>query len=79
MSATRTVIVTNERIPWGAKTPQDALRIVARYLPSNYTAVVRMDDKIAIWGTDVAGWTMDDYVIPRLASGGIYVKEIASP
>lgn len=30
---------------------------------------------LLIVGVDVAGWTLDDYVIPRLASGGIYAEE----
>lgn len=29
-----------------------------------------------IEGEDVAGWTLDDYVIPRYASGSIYATEI---
>lgn len=51
------------------------LRQVAAYLPSNYSAVLR-GDIIDITGTDVAGWTLDDYVIPRLASGLITAKEV---
>jgi hypothetical protein len=31
---------------------------------------------ILIVGHDVAGWTMDDYVLPRLASGLIFATEI---
>ena len=31
---------------------------------------------ITIFGTDSAGWTLDDYVIPRLASGMIYATEV---
>jgi hypothetical protein len=30
-----------------------------------------------IAGRDVAGWTLDDYVIPRLASGMYYAEEVA--
>ena len=73
----RIAIVTNETIPWGAKTHEDALRIVGRYLPSNYTAA-EVDDKIVISGEDMGGWNMDDYVLPRLASGGIYAKEVTA-
>lgn len=51
------------------------LETVRRYLPSNYTASYGPRD-ILIIGQDVAGWTLDDYVIPRLASGNIYAKEI---
>ena len=31
-----------------------------------------------IAGEDVAGWTLDDYVIPRLASGTIFCTEITN-
>jgi hypothetical protein len=51
----------------------DALR---RYLPSNYDAVVSAGGVVIITGTDVAGWTLDGYVIPRLASGLIFAKEL---
>jgi hypothetical protein len=43
------------------------LEQIERYLPSNYEA--REVTLIVIEGTDNAGWTMEDYVIPRLASG----------
>lgn len=47
---------------------------VARYLPANYEVVAAYstDDGetvVLISGKDNAGWTLDDYVIPRLASG----------
>lgn len=54
---------------------QDVERVRA-YLPNNYNAV--MLDRagtIRITGEDVAGWTLDGYVIPRLASGLIFAKE----
>ena len=48
---------------------------VDAYMPANY-AVKKWDhDRIVIEGQDNAGWTLDDYVIPRLASGLIYAKE----
>ena len=56
---------------------------VLRYLPSNYSVVaerVRMsvndveESVVYISGEDVAGWTMADYVAPRLASGGMRVE-----
>lgn len=31
-----------------------------------------------IQGEDVAGWTLDDYVLPRLASGLIFGEEVQS-
>ncbi len=46
-----------------------------RYLPENYSAV-QLDREIVILGRDVAGWTLDGYVIPRLASGLIFAEEV---
>jgi hypothetical protein len=56
---------------------------VAAYLPDNYTIVGRTAIRhtntvqFLIAGRDVAGWTLDDYVIPRLASGMYYAEEVA--
>jgi hypothetical protein len=51
------------------------LETVRRYLPFNYTADYwEGTDVILITGEDVAGWTMEDYVIPRLNSGMYYPK-----
>lgn len=55
------------------------LDTVRSYLPSNYTASVTIGTEggdILIEGYDRAGWTLDDYVIPRLASGLIAAREI---
>lgn len=41
---------------------------VARYLPANYHAV-QTNRGVEIIGHDNAGWTLEGYVIPRLASG----------
>lgn len=55
------------------------------YLPGNYhlceSFMVADGDKtpklvVIIGGTDNAGWTLDDYVIPRYASGLIWATEI---
>lgn len=51
------------------------LRRVEAYLPGNYSAQERADGRIEIIGHDRAGWTLDDYVIPRLASGMIFATE----
>lgn len=51
------------------------LEQVQRFLPSNYIASTTQDGHIVIEGEDNAGWTMDGYVIPRLASGLIYAVE----
>jgi hypothetical protein len=51
---------------------------VAQYLPQNYKVLGRTCDNTGtiIVGVDNAGWTMDDYVIPRLGSGMIYCEEV---
>ena len=67
MSTTRTAIVSNENV---------SLFTVRRYLPHNYDAHLTIHG-ITIEGEDSAGWTMQDYVLPRLASGGIYAVEQA--
>lgn len=54
-----------------------SLREVQAYMPNNYSAREKRDGTIIIEGTDVAGWTMGGYVIPRLASGNMRVEEIA--
>jgi len=61
------------------KERHDELETIQRYMPGNYDAVglVFPDDTqfILIVGEDVAGWTMEDYVIPRLASGLHFATE----
>lgn len=57
---------------------EDAQRL-ARYLPSNYHIALNFGtygEGILIEGHDVAGWTLDDYVLPRLMSGGMYGSEV---
>lgn len=53
---------------------------IARYLPSNYEVVENFYDpavgSVLIAGTDDAGWTLDGYVIPRLASGLWFAAEV---
>ncbi len=52
------------------------------YLPSNYKVLVSQNlsngkgEIFIIGGEDNAGWTLDDYVIPRLGSGLIFAEEI---
>lgn len=58
-------------------------RVIERYLPDNYTVVFESflpDGKsdLIVAGEDVAGWTLDGYVIPRLASGLYFAREYAS-
>ncbi len=56
---------------------RDHADTVARYLPSNYEVIEIFDDHVVIEGEDRAGWTLDDYVIPRLGSGLYFAKEIS--
>ena len=53
---------------------------VANYLPSNYTVVdadVTGDDgdSVIIGGHDVAGWTIEQYIAPRLGTGGMFLAD----
>jgi hypothetical protein len=50
--------------------------VIARMLPANFALVFLGDDCVHILGIDRAGWTLDDYVIPRLASALIFCEEV---
>ena len=54
--------------------------VVARYLPSNYSVIATLEDgdvdTVLIGGEDSAGWGLDTYVLPRLASGLLFGKEV---
>ena len=60
---------------------------VARYLPMNYRIIhvikytpakdKTFHDRMLIAGNDNAGWTLDDYVLPRLGSGMIHGEEVS--
>jgi len=55
---------------------------VDRYLPGNYELAAEVHDAdgepfALVRGEDCAGWTLDGYVIPRLASGLIWAHEIS--
>ena len=49
--------------------------VIRRYLPSNYFAFTFAHDVIIV-GIDEGGWTLEDYVIPRLASGLIWATPV---
>lgn len=55
---------------------------LSEYLPGNYSvegAVVAVDGSLLgalIVGQDKAGWTLEDYVLPRLASGLLFGEEL---
>jgi hypothetical protein len=56
-------------------------REVWAYLPGNYNIVggdmgAPGSPVYVIAGEDVAGWTLDGYVVPRLASGTIIATEV---
>ena len=67
-------------IPYSGDPPQNIdgfLERVRAYLPESYkVAYNSLTKQFMITGKDVAGWTMDDYVIPRLASGLVFIEEI---
>jgi len=61
----------------GLATGRSLSEAVAVYLPSNYRVTGTDDDgAVLIEGDDNAGWTLDGYVIPRLASGLYWAEEI---
>ena len=67
----RTVRIALEGTQGARKTVADALRVMPSYMPSNYTFIIAPDGKTAIIaGEDNAGWTLDGYVLPRLAQAG---------
>jgi hypothetical protein len=49
---------------------------IAAYLPDNYQVLGVVDSQTVIGGRDRAGWTLDAYVIPRLASALYFTSEI---
>lgn len=51
---------------------------VAQYLPKNFKVLGRTLDNTGtiIVGVDDHGWTLDQYVIPRLGSGMIHCEEV---
>jgi hypothetical protein len=61
----------------------DAIPQIRAYLPDNYRVIGRTAMRasntvvVLIGGEDHADWTLDEYVIPRLASGLIFAEEIA--
>jgi len=55
----------------------DKLLVIRAYLPSNYGADSDGKD-VYLHGIDVAGWTLDGYVLPRLASGLYFGYEVVA-
>lgn len=52
-----------------------AEQVITQYLPDNYSVSGSDDDYVYITGNDYAGWTMDEYVLPRLATGNMVAEE----
>lgn len=48
----------------------DSVKAVAAYLPDNYRVEGETSHGVVISGIDAYGWTLDSYVLPRLASSG---------
>jgi hypothetical protein len=46
------------------------------YLPHNYQVTGEDDEFVYFAGHDNAGWTLEDYVIPRLHSGLYWAEEV---
>jgi len=53
-------------------------KTVARYLPNNFQVLGRTLDNTGtiIVGVDDHGWTLDQYVIPRLGTAMIHCEEV---
>lgn len=61
----KTILVSKERT--NAKE-------VKSYLPRNYSLTQETNEHFIVEGEDVAGWTAETYVIPRLGSGMIQAQ-----
>lgn len=56
---------------------RDSAAEVSPYLPANYYLALETPEGFLVAGSDNAGWTLKDYVIPRLLSGSISSQEIS--
>jgi len=67
-------------IPYSGDPPRNVEGVLERVkalLPDNYKVSYNsLTEQFMITGHDVAGWTLDEYVIPRLASGLIFAEEV---
>jgi hypothetical protein len=48
----------------------EKINTIRRYLPGNYQAA-RLGTFTLVYGYDQAGWTLEDYVLPRMAQWGL--------
>lgn len=75
---------TNPDFPLTADQASEWERRVSHFLPRNFKARLAIAGTSErgltyvgiIEGVDSAGWTLDGYIIPRLASGNIFVTEL---
>ena len=71
------VTVTFDTATQAVKAIDDMLDRIRALLPENYkVAYNSLTEQFMITGHDVAGWTLEDYVIPRLVSGLVCAEEI---
>ncbi|GEM_PF-2965460 len=65
---------------WAVVRGVDTRKRIEAYLPERYkiAAFVAAEQVALISGRDVAGWTLDEYVLPRLASGLMYGTEVTN-
>jgi hypothetical protein len=88
MARTDLVAASGIAATMGCETPKEfrraiitkrgtSLETVQAYLPANYRAYY-CHGGIGIEGFDSNGWTLDGYVIPRLASGLHFAVEVKS-
>ncbi len=78
---TRRATITRTTPPYESAHPlrniEEFLDRVRAYMPDNYKVSYNsLTKQFMITGHDVAGWTLDGYVIPRLASGLVFAEEI---
>jgi hypothetical protein len=75
---------TNPSFPLTIEVASTLLGRTLAYLPGNYEAGLVRDWNdptgdgylVKVVGIDNAGWTLDGYVVPRLASGNIFLTEV---
>ena len=49
--------------------------VAVRYMPDNYR-VVKHQHSLYVVGTDISGWKLDNYVLPRLGQWGMCGVEV---
>lgn len=59
-----------------SKMDDDPREAIGAYMPANYSVLDVLTHDVLIHGQDNAGWTLDEYVLPRLASGLRFGEEI---